>query len=285
VRFVQAKRRAARLEDLIELCLFAYGAVDFPHGESYDRRGNHRGDTDSSGVVDRPVALRPRCVRMARAATPEEALLDSAAILLGIVRARPGYSEPEALLSHLGHTLDALLTALERVSPKLDVGVEQSVELSAVPKLTKEAGRAVEAALRLVSAYDAFGDGKMHVPHLFGGVLRGSQGAKGRQALRAVLRGAAAAANNDYDAFLRELVRNRSMTYADFLTRRPLLPPSALPPPPELFVDREGELKNVLALVAEGSWVIITGPPASARVPSPFALQRTPRAASAMLST
>jgi hypothetical protein len=179
------------------------------------------------------------------------------------MRAHPGYGEPDALLTHVGRPVSDLTDELTRVSPELDIEVPSFSALSDFPELAAEADLVVRAALELASSYNAFGDRKLHVPHLFGGILRSGPTARVHAALRAVLGESKPKASDDYLEYLQELMHNRSLQYSDFLATHPLVTtaPPSLPAPPEPFIDRERELAEVRTALSEGRHVFITGAP------------------------
>lgn len=199
----------------------------------------------------------------ARAATSASAPVGSPGLLLGILRSHLGYSEPDALLAHMGGATSALTGELKRISPELDVDVRSFRELSEIPELAPEADLVVGTALELASSYDAFRDGILHVPHLFGGILRSGSGTRVDAALQVVLGESKEKARDDYLDYMRELVRNRSLKYSDFLAKHPLVAslPESAPPPPDPFVDRERELEKVRTALGKGQHVFISGPP------------------------
>jgi hypothetical protein len=196
----------------------------------------------------------------ARAATPADSPVGSTGLLHGILRVHAGYSEPEALLAHLGRPVADLSAALKAVSPGLDVDVKRSPDLSDVPQLAEEGDQVVRAAVNLASVYDVYKDGKVHVPHLFGGILRSGPNADAHDALRTVLGEAKAKASDDYVDFLRELAGKRSVQYGEFLERHPLGPSQSLPASPESLVGRERELDEIRTALDQGMVVFVSGP-------------------------
>jgi KAP family P-loop domain len=196
----------------------------------------------------------------ARAATPPNKPVTSTGLLLGILRAHAGYSEPEALLAHLGRPVGDLTAALKAVSPELDVDVKRSRTLSDLSELAPECDLVVRAAVNLAFEYDVYRDRNMHVPHLFGAILRSGPNAQAHEVLRTVLGDEKAQASDDYIKFLREQVNNRSLRYGDFLLLHPLIASSSLPAPPELFVGREREVEEILTAISDRHVVFVTGP-------------------------
>jgi hypothetical protein len=179
------------------------------------------------------------------------------------LRAHAGYGEPDALLAHFGLTVSALTGELKRISPELDVDVRSFGELSEVPEMAPEADLAVRAALELASSYDVFKDGSLHVPHLFGGILRSGPSTHADAALQVILGESQQKASDEYLDYMQELVRNRSLQYSDFLATHPLVAalPGSAPPPPEPFINREQELAKVRTALDGGQHVFISGPP------------------------
>jgi hypothetical protein len=203
---------------------------------------------------------------VARAVTPDGMPVPSTAVLLGIIRAHSGYSEPEVLLAHLGLKVDDLLSGLWVTTQGLDPNAPRRAGLRRLPELTEDCGEVVRAASGLASAYDPYRDGKMHVPHLFGGILKSGHNTEARRTLELVVGEAAIAkASDEYDAYLRELMRNTSSRYEDFLSAHPLGTASSLPDPPEPFIGRRAELKEINTSLRTGAVVFITGPRGSGK--------------------
>jgi KAP family P-loop domain len=196
----------------------------------------------------------------ARAATPANKPVDSTALLLGVVRAHSGRSEPEILMAHLGRPLAEFYVALKAVSPELDIDVKDMSPLSELPDVASESEAVFRAALKLVAAYDVYKDQRLHMPHLFGGMLRSGPDADAHRVLQRLLGHAKARASEEYVEFMGELAARRSTTYADFLLKHPLVAVASLPAPPEPFVGRERELEEIRMALREGMSVFITGP-------------------------
>jgi hypothetical protein len=164
------------------------------------------------------------------------------------------------LMTHLGRPLAEFYVALKAVSPELDVDVKDMSPLSELPEVASEGEAVFRAALNLVGAYDVYNDQRLHMPHLFGGMLRSGPDAAAHRALQRLLGQAKAKASEEYVDFMRELAARRSTTYADFLLRHPLVAVASLPAPPEPFVGRERELEEIRVALTEGMSVFITGP-------------------------
>lgn len=163
----------------------------------------------------------------------------SRALLVGIVLAHDGYSEPEQLLGHFGRTRTQLFDAIGEAeshgwTTKIDTSVTRKTGLEDFPTLS----RSVEAALHNARELAQAPDNLIHLPALFGGLLDVKKSGA-CWAIETALAGATTldAVRDAYADYLAEGGRRR---YAEFLDERmvpePPPAPAATPtgPPPYL---------------------------------------------------
>ena len=214
----------------------------------------------TAGVT--PQALSPSAQTAfgwARAATPPEDRIPATALLFGVLRTHAGSSEPEALMAHLRRPLSDLVDAMHSVAPDLDLEVSAPVHEDPF-RFDNVTAEIVSATGDIAVRFDAFKDGRIHVPHLFGGIVLRPGGA-----LERVLGDTQAKAAEDYLQFLDALTQNPSLHYADFLASHPLLVATPVPPLADPFVGREMELAQIRDALAEAEIVAISGPRGSGK--------------------
>jgi hypothetical protein len=185
----------------------------------------------------------------AQAVTPEGADVGVDGLIAGMLRTHPGSSEPDALLNRAGRPVTDVFAASGLAAASL-----APVPLTELPGLTEDARRAYEDAAALASKYDAFGDRRVHMPHLFGGLLTVGAGS----AYATVVGDAWSAAASEYPRYLDQLMRRDSLQYGEFLAQD--LPTPGAPAPPQPFIGRRRELETIKELVGNGRPALITGP-------------------------